>query len=138
MNSSDQRDGEIITVRPESEVMTRQNLPYFLGISGSTAGAKGLSLNLVVIPPGGSADPHHHSGYETAIYILQGDVETRYGLGLTKTVINHQGDFLFIPPNLPHQPVNLSTTEAAYAIVARNDANEQENVVHYAPDPPDP
>jgi len=39
-------------VRPEGEVLTRQQLPYFIGISGRTVGASGLSMHLVVIPPG--------------------------------------------------------------------------------------
>jgi uncharacterized RmlC-like cupin family protein len=51
---------EIVTVRPDAPAMTRQRLPYFLGISGDSAGAKGLSLNLVIIPPGGSAELHLH------------------------------------------------------------------------------
>ncbi len=128
------RDGEIVTVRPSSEFMTRQKLPYFVGISGTTAGSKGISMNLVVIPPGGAAEAHHHAGFETAIYILQGEVETHYGDGLRKRIINRQGDFLYIPPNLPHQPFNLSGTEAAYAIVARNDPDEQEHVIPCAPE----
>ncbi len=122
---------EIITIRPEFETLTRQRLPYFVGISKATVGAKGLSMNLVVIPPGASAEPHYHRDYETAIYILKGRVETRYGVGLKQSIINEAGDFLFIPPNVPHQPTNLSLTEAAQALVARNDPNEQENVVLY-------
>jgi uncharacterized RmlC-like cupin family protein len=122
---------EIITIRPESETLTRQRLPYFVGISKATVGAKGLSMNLVVIPPGASAEPHYHRDYETAIYIIKGRVETRYGVGLKQSIINEAGDFLFIPPNVPHQPTNLSSTEAAQALVARNDPNEQENVVLY-------
>lgn len=90
-------------------------------------------MNLVVIPPGGSATPHIHQHYETAIYLLKGRVETRYGKGLTQSVVNEAGDFLFIPPGVPHQPFNLSQTETAEAIVARNDPNEQENVVIYDP-----
>lgn len=125
-------DAEIVTVRPEVEVMTRQKLPYFLGISGQTAGTQGLSMNLVIIPPGGSATPHYHRDYETAIYLLKGKVETRYGKDLSKSIINEAGDFLFIPPGVPHQPFNLSDTEVAQAIVARNDPNEQENVVPYS------
>ena len=126
-------DGEIITVHPTQEVMTRQKLPYFFGISGATAGTTGISMNLVVIPPAASAEPHFHKDYETAIYILKGQVETRYGKGLRRSIINTAGDFLFIPAGVPHQPHNLSQTEAAEAIVARNDANEQENVVPYDP-----
>ena len=124
---------EIVTVRPTTTTMTKQQLPNFVGISGANAGAKHLSMNLVVIPPGGAAQPHVHRGYETAIYLLQGRVETRYGPGLRKSVIHEAGDFIFIPADVPHQPVNLSDTEPAHALVARNDPNEQESVVAYDP-----
>jgi len=66
-------------IRPEREVLTKQRLPYFVGISGETVGARGLSMHIVVIPPGAKADPHSHRGYETGIYVLEGRVETRYG-----------------------------------------------------------
>ena len=125
----------IIAIRPETETMSRQRLPYFVGISQATTGATGLSMNLVVIPPGGAARAHLHRGYETAIYILQGRVETRYGPQLRQSIVNEAGDFIFIPADVPHQPFNLSTTEPARAIVARNDPNEQESVVDYTVDP---
>ncbi len=124
---------EIITIRPTGTTMTRQKLPNFVGISGATAGAKHLSMNMVIIPPGGAAQPHVHQGYETAIYLLSGRVETRYGPGLRNSIINEAGDFIFIPADVPHQPVNLSATEPAHALVARNDPNEQESVVVYDP-----
>jgi uncharacterized RmlC-like cupin family protein len=123
----------IVTVRPDGEIMTRQKLPNFVGISEATAGAGGISMNMVVIPPGSCAEPHFHKGFETAIYILRGRVKTRYGEGLRQSCINEEGDFLFIPASLPHQPFNLSETEAALAIVARNDAREQESVEMYDP-----
>ena len=124
---------KLVTVRPDREIATRQRLPYFVGISEATAGAQGLSMHLVVVPPGGHAEPHVHRGYETGIYVLEGRVETRYGPGLRESVINEAGDFLFIPPGVPHQPFNLSKTEPAKAIVARNDSNEQERVEPYDP-----
>ena len=123
----------VITVRPENQVLTKQGLPYFLGITGKTSGARGLSMSLVVIPPGGSAIPHFHQGFETAIYILEGEVETKFGENLQESVFNKAGDFLYIPESLPHQPVNLSREKPVKAIVARNDANEQESVVAYTP-----
>ncbi len=124
-------DAELVTIRPEAEVMTRQQLPYFLGISGQTAGTTGLSMHLVIIPAGATAAPHFHQGFETGIYVLEGDVETRYGEKLEKSCVNRAGDFLYIPPGVPHTAKNLSSTTAARAIVARNDPNEQENVVPY-------
>jgi uncharacterized RmlC-like cupin family protein len=125
-----ERNGkDIVTVRGVELGESKQELPIFPGISGKTAGAKGLSLLRVVIPPGGSAKPHIHKGFESAVYLMQGRVETRYGEGLKKSVVNEAGDFIFIPPDLPHQPVNLSDTEPAIAIVARNDPEEQEHVI---------
>lgn len=121
-----------VTIRPEASTATQQGLPYFVGISGETAGAQGLSMSLVVVPPGAVSEPHVHEGYETAIYVLSGRVETRYGRLLEHSVINGPGDFLFVPPGLPHQAVNLSTDEPARAIVARNDPNEREKVSAYA------
>ena len=124
---------EIVTVRPTEEVMSRQRLPYFFGVSEETSGARGISMSLVVIPPGGAAEPHYHRGFETAIYMLEGSVETRYGKGLRRKVTHRPGDFLFIPPGVPHQPVNLSDRDPARAIVARNNPSANEEVVFYDP-----
>ncbi|HJW57648.1 MAG TPA: cupin domain-containing protein [Burkholderiaceae bacterium] len=121
----------VVALRPQQEVMTRQRLPYFVGVSEQTAGATGLSMHIVVIPPGARAEPHLHEEYETAIYVLQGRVETRYGENLSQSVVSEAGDFLFIPPGMPHEAINLSETEPVRAIVARNDPNEQERVVPY-------
>ena len=124
---------KVITVRPTEKTNTRQQLPNFEGISAATAGATGLCMHMIVIPPGGKAVPHIHNGYETAIYIVKGRAETRYGKGLKQSEFNQAGDFIFIPANVPHQPVNLSDSEEVIAIVARNDPNEQESVVLYDP-----
>ena len=128
-------DEAIVTVRTPVGIEAKQQLPYFVGISAETAGAKGLSMSLVIIPAGAAARPHYHKGYESAIYLLEGRVETRYGAGLTKSVKHQAGDFILIPPGVPHQPRNLSTTQRAVAIVARNDPREQDNVVPYDPEP---
>ena len=124
---------KIITVRPQGTHISKQQLPNFEGISAATAGSQHLCMHLVIIPPGGRAVAHYHDGYETTIYIIQGKAETRYGKNLEHSTINEAGDFLFIPPNLPHQPINLSDTEQVIAVVARNDPNEQESVVVYEP-----
>lgn len=120
---------DVVTVRAPAAATSKQTLPFFQGVSGRNAGAKGLSLLKVVIPPGASAEPHVHKGYESAIYLLQGTVETRYGDKLEKRVVNVAGDFIYIPADVPHQPTNLSKTEPAIAIVARNDPDEQEHVI---------
>ena len=53
----------ITVIRPDKEIMTRQKIPYFVGISRETAGAEGISMNLVVIPPGATAEPHYHKDF---------------------------------------------------------------------------
>jgi uncharacterized RmlC-like cupin family protein len=126
------RVDEICVIRPQAQAAAeRQQLEYFLGVSGDTCGSTGLAMHLVVVPPGAAAEPHYHDGYETAIYQLEGRVQTRYGEGLARSVVTEAGDFLFVPPGVPHQPVNLSTSERAVALIARNDASEQERVVPY-------
>ncbi|HEX3140958.1 MAG TPA: cupin domain-containing protein [Rhizobacter sp.] len=120
-------------LRPEREVLTRQRLPYFVGISGQTVGARGLSMHLVVIPPGAKAEPHVHIGYETGIYVLEGTVCTRWGPALENEVLSQAGDFLFVPPGVPHEATNLSATEPARAVVARNHPAEQDQVEPYQP-----
>ncbi len=122
-------------LRPDAKVMTRQRLPYFVGISGQTVGAQGLSMHLVVIPPGGRAEPHLHIGYETGIYVLEGRVLTRWGASLENEIVSEAGEFLFIPPGVPHEAINLSASEVARAVVARNDPAEQDKVEPYAISP---
>jgi uncharacterized RmlC-like cupin family protein len=123
----------LVGLKADREVMTRQRLPYFLGISGQTVGAQGLSMHMVVIPPGGRSEPHSHVGYETGIYVLEGRVRTRWGAALEHEVVSEAGDFLFVPPGVPHEAINLSATEPARAIVARNDPAEQDKVAPYRP-----
>jgi uncharacterized RmlC-like cupin family protein len=122
---------EVRVIRPDVAATGRQQLDYFLGVSAETCGSIGLAMHLVVVPPGAAAEPHSHEGYETAIYQVEGRVETRYGEGLERSVVTEAGDFLYVPPGVPHQAVNLSETEPAVAIIARNDAAEQERVVPY-------
>lgn len=123
----------VLALRPDREVATTQRLPYFVGISGQTAQATGLSMHLVVIPPGARAAPHRHLGYETGIYVLEGRVLTRWGERLEHEVVSEAGDFLFVPPGVPHEAVNLSDSAPARAVVARNHPAEQDLVEPYTP-----
>ena len=58
-------DAEIRVIHSPEEFQSRQNLPYFHGISSESAGSKVLSMNLVIIPPGAQADAHFHDGFES-------------------------------------------------------------------------
>jgi uncharacterized RmlC-like cupin family protein len=106
-----------------------QGLSYSAGISTESAGARGLCLHTLVIPPGGRARAHLHAQHESAIYIVSGESEMWWGEGLTHHDVLWAGDFVYIPAGVPHLPGNPSATEQAVAVVARTDPNEQESVV---------
>lgn len=133
MTKLNQKLAELIIVRPDQETLNRHQLPEFIGISNHTTGAKGIAMYLAIIPPGGIAKPHIHPEHETAIYLLKGRVELRYGEDLQHCQICEPGDFIFTPPGVPHQPCNLSATEPVYILAARNDPDEQEKSVPYNP-----
>jgi uncharacterized RmlC-like cupin family protein len=88
LEMADESKPEVVAVRNGVGIDSRQKIPYFVGVSEATTGARGLSLQYVIIPPGGAAVPHIHQGYETAIYVLSGRVETTYGPGLRKSVVS--------------------------------------------------
>ncbi|MBD1846252.1 cupin domain-containing protein [Cyanobacteria bacterium FACHB-63] len=121
---------ELIIIRPNAETVTRGS--NFVGISSKTTGAKELAMSLAIMPPGAVAKPHSHP-HETAIYLLKGRVELRYGPHLEHCQVCEAGDFIFTPPGVPHQPRNLSATEPVYVLAARNDSDEQEQSVPYNP-----
>lgn len=119
-----------VVIRPEEETLSKQQLPYFVGVS-SASGATNLSMNIVIIPPNSAADPHLHRGFESAIYMMKGDAEVFYGPALQDSLMVEEGDFLFIPADVIHQPVNHGD-EPIIAIVARNTSDEQESVELYS------
>lgn len=110
------------------------NIRYKTGLSAKNVPAQQLSMNVATIPPGGVAYAHIHQGFEVMLYILEGRVRHEYGPGLSKTVDNQSGDFIFIEPGVPHEVMNLSDTDPVRAVVARSDASEWENIVDYPSD----
>src|SRR5438874_5838710 len=69
----------------------KQGLEYFAGVSAETAGAKGLCLHLVTIPPGGRAKPHLHENHESAVYVVSGKAGMWYCEGLREHVWTYPG-----------------------------------------------
>lgn len=107
----------------------KQGFNYFPGVTSETAGARGLCMHLIFVPPGAKAKAHRHDAHETTIYVLTGQVKMWYGERLEKCMECKPGDFIYIPAGMPHLPMNMSATEPATAVVARTDPNEQESVV---------
>lgn len=109
-------------------------LNYNLGLSSRTVGSTKLSMQVATVPPGGVAKAHIHVGFELGLFILQGHVEHRYGKGLSKSVINTAGDFIFIEPDVPHEVYNLSDSEPIIAVVARSSPHQWDEIIPYDPE----
>ena len=107
----------------------KQGLDYNVGISAESAGARGIHMQIVTIPPGARARAHKHATHETAIYALSGVSAVWHGERLEQHTVVNPGDFFYIPADVPHLPYNPSATETATAVISRTDANEQESVV---------
>ena len=106
----------------------KQGLEYFQGVSSESAGARGLCLHRVTIPPQGRAKPHLHENHESAVYVISGEAGMWYGADLTQHMWMRAGDFVHIPANVPHLPYNPSETVPCVGLIARTDPNEQESV----------
>lgn len=110
-------------------IIGKQGFSYAPAVSADTVGASAIHMQLLTIPPGGRAKAHKHEAHETAIYVLSGEGAMYYGERLEHHLVARQGDFVYIPANVPHQPYNMSASEPCLAVVARTDPNEQESVV---------
>lgn len=131
-----EKTSDCIVIRPNSTYSGKQGFSYFSGISSETAGATGICMHMLTIPPGGRAKPHLHEAHETAIHVISGEAGMWYGEGLKQYLTIKPGEFLYIPAGMPHLPANLSDSEPCVAVLARTDPNEQESVVVLDIEPP--
>jgi uncharacterized RmlC-like cupin family protein len=120
--------GEVVIIRAAGSYAGKQGLSLATGVSSRSAGARALCLHVVTIPPGTRGVPHLHDGHESAIYAVSGQTEVWHGPGLRQRSVVKAGDFIYIPPGIPHLPVNRGEL-IAVAVVARTDPREQESVV---------
>lgn len=120
--------GEAVLVRSGRTYEGRQGLTYGEGVFTKNTGARRLCLHTLRIPPGGRATAHLHASHETAIYLVAGAVSVLHGPGLEHRTEMQAGDYLYIPADCPHLPINTGSVEA-FGVLARTDPNEQENVV---------
>ena len=70
--------------------------------------------------PNTASSVHHHGPLETVVYVLSGQSKVRWGSGLEHEVDLEAGDFLFIPPYMPHQEINPSPDQATQWVVVRS------------------
>lgn len=89
-------------------------------ISRGIVGAERIWVGYVELPPGMSSAPHHHGECESAIYIIAGQARFRSGDGYETIDIANPGDFVWVPPNVPHIEENASATQPVRMVVARS------------------
>ena len=98
------------------------------GVAESTCGASELWMGEVSNAPGWRSGPHHHGDVESGIYVVSGRIAVRWGDALSQRAEAGAGEFIFVPPGLVHQEINLSDEEPVVLVVARGGDNIVVNV----------
>ncbi|GAA3583304.1 hypothetical protein GCM10022198_03130 [Klugiella xanthotipulae] len=100
------------------------------GVSIHSSPATKIWFGRVSNEPGFRSLPHHHGEAETGGYVLIGHGRIYFGEGYQEYVDMTAGDFVFVPPFMPHVEVNMSTTEELVWLTART----PDNIVVNLPD----
>lgn len=82
--------------------------------------------------PGYRSYPHHHGDAETGGYVLKGHGRIYFGAGYRQFIDMTEGDFVFVPPNMPHVEVNMSTDEELVWLTCRTPDNIVVNLADVA------
>ena len=90
-------------------------------IDFARAGAQKLWAGTVTIHAGAKTGAHHHGPLESVIYVVKGRARMRWGERLEFTAEAGPGDFIFVPPYVPHQEINALADEALECVLVRSD-----------------
>src|SRR6185312_16950722 len=101
-------------------------------ISQATTGATNIYMGMFHVPAGARSRPHYHEKCESAVYMLSGQLEVRWGDHLEQTVTIKRGDMVYVPPRETHILQNLSDSEPAEYVVARDSPTEDSVEVPWA------
>ncbi len=101
---------------PQTPGMTRA-----AAINRAMAGANKLWAGAVNIHPNAKTAPHHHGELESIIYVVSGKARMRWGERLEFCAEAGPGDFIFVPPFVPHQEINANPDEPLMCVVVRSD-----------------
>lgn len=93
------------------------------GVSPQHTPATKLWFGKVKNDPGYGSLPHHHGEAETGGYVLKGHGRIYYGADYAESIDLHEGDFVFVPPWMPHIEVNVSDTEELVWLTTRTPDN---------------
>jgi uncharacterized RmlC-like cupin family protein len=109
------RSGELDPNTPQTPGMTRA-----AAITHARTGASKLWAGTVVVQPDAKTGPHHHGELETVLYIVRGRARMRWGDHLEFSEEAGPGDFIYVPPYVPHQEINARQDEPCEAVVVRS------------------
>lgn len=118
----------VLVLHSDTSYVGKQGLTYALGVTGQTAGARGLCLTTATMPPGARAKAHYHDGIDTAGYIIAGEAAILYGERLEDSVTARAGAYFFIPAGLPHAPFNHGDAPCTF-VVAHAASDDQQGIV---------
>jgi uncharacterized RmlC-like cupin family protein len=90
-------------------------------IDAARVGAQKIWAGTVNIHPNAKTGAHHHGELESVIYVLRGKARMRWGERLEFTAEAEPGDFIFVPPYVPHQEINASEDQELECVVIRSD-----------------
>jgi uncharacterized RmlC-like cupin family protein len=107
--------GELDPNTPQTEGMTRM-----AAINAARAGAEKLWAGTVEIQPDAKTGAHHHGALESVIYVVSGHARMRWGERLEFTAEAGPGDFIYVPPYVPHQEINASPDSHLSCVVVRS------------------
>ena len=119
-------------VKPGAERELPRGVVGGAEISQATTGAHNLYMGLIRVPAGAQSRPHYHDNCESALYMLAGSIEIRWGDHLEEHLVVDPGDMLYVPPRQTHVVVNRSATEPAEYVVARDSPTEDSVEVPWA------
>jgi uncharacterized RmlC-like cupin family protein len=103
---------------PQTPGMTRA-----AAVTRARVGAQKLWAGTVAIHPGARTGAHHHGALESVIYVVSGRARMRWGDRLEFTAEAGPGDFIYVPPYVPHQEMNASASEPLRCLLVRSDAD---------------
>ena len=92
-----------------------------VAIDFARTGAQKIWAGTVAIKPNAKTGAHHHGALESVIYVLRGRARMRWGEHLEFVAEAGPGDFIFVPPFVPHQEINANSNEPLECVLVRSD-----------------
>lgn len=123
-------------VKPGPDHDTTRGVIGGAEISHATVGASHIFMGVFRVPAGSVSRPHYHANCESSLYMLRGEMRIRFGEHLEREITIVPGDLLYVPPHETHVLENLSETEVAEYVVARDAPTEDSVEVPWASDAP--